>query len=514
MICTTAALAAPSAAGAAIVAAGPEGRALMAWNSDLGLRFAERTPDDRFTEPATIAPPKTYPAFVSSGPGGSATVLAYDESGIAPSGVVQVSRPAGATAFSAPAPFAAAGTLRVVSAASNARGDSALLVKPFPGNLVLLTALRGGPFGQPQEVPSSSETAAVAVGGDGRVVVAYYDFGSAKGVSAQLGAVGAPLGPATRLSTSIFSDVGVALDDEGNATVAFVRSDERGRSRGAELVARRAGPDGRFGPARVVARGNPPIMGAGFASFKLAAAGSTTALAFDPNGEDGRLGVAIARGSGRFEAAQRPTAANIRDFVRQPFHPVVAVDRAGDVLLAYNTGFNGNAVYATERRAGRDRFSSPRVISSLGFGGIPAPALLSDRTRLIAWDYDGDVFYATRLTSGRRPDLSPPQASVTLLRGTETRLRARNTAGVRIRCSEACLVTGRATLRTSTGRTIRGAGRTILNAGVTIIKRFAFDPAARAGRARGGSILRVTIDVENASGASREIVKQIRLRRR
>jgi len=505
-------LASPAVASAVNVAAGPEGRALMTWSSDAGLRLKERTAEGRFTSPGPIAPPKSYPAFVSSGPGGSVTVLAYDESAAGPSDLLLVSRPAGAVAFLAPSPFALLPATHLLRSATNARGDSALLLKPFPGNLVLVTSVRGGPFGQPQEIATESEAAAVAVGGDGRVAVAYYDF-PRTGVHVQLGAVGSPLGPATRLSSGTFSDVGAALDEKGNATVAFVRTDERRRARGAELVARRAGADGRFGATAVVARGGPPVMGAGFASFRLAAAGSTTALAFDPNGQDGRLGVAIARGSERFAPAQLPTAAGIRDFARQPFNPALAVDRSGDVLLAYNTGFNGNAVYATERRAGRQRFASPRVISSLGFGGAPVPALLSDRTRLVAWDYDGDLFYATRL-AGRRPDLSPPRATVTLPGDTDPRLRASNTARVRIRCSEACLVTGRATLRTSTGRNIQGAGRKILNAGAAFTKRFTFDPAARAGRARGGSILRVTIGVENASGASRETVKQITLRKR
>ncbi len=513
LACNAAVLAVPSGAGAITVAAGTQGRALMTWNTDAGLRFAERTAEGRVTSAATIAPPKSYPAFVSSGPGGSATVLAYDESAGAPSELLLVSRPAGATAFSAPSPFALPAATRLLRSATNARGDSALLLKPFPGNLVLVTSVRGGPFGQPQEIGTSSETASVAVGGDGRVAVVYYDFAT-KGVHVQLGAAGSPLGPAQRLSRSLFSDVAVALDDRGDATVAFVRTDERRRSRGAELVARRAGPDGRFGSARVVARGGPPVAGAGFASLRLAAAGSTTALAFDPNGADGRLGVAIARGSGRFGPAQLPTAPGIRDFVRQPFNPAVAVDRAGDVLLAYNAGFNGNAVFVTARGAGRSRFSRPRVISSLGHGGVPVPALLSDRTPLVAWDDgSGDARYTTRL-AGRRPDLSPPRVSVALLSGTEARLRARNMAGVRIRCSEACLVTGRATLRSTTGRSIESAGRTTLRAGATTIKRFTFDPAKRAGRARDGSILRVTIDVENSSGASREVVTQITLRRR
>ena len=95
LACTAAVLAVPSGAGAITVAAGTQGRALMTWNTDAGLRFAERTAEGRFTSPATIAPPKSYPAFVSSGPGGSATVLAYDEAAGAPSELLLVSRPAG-----------------------------------------------------------------------------------------------------------------------------------------------------------------------------------------------------------------------------------------------------------------------------------------------------------------------------------------------------------------------------------------------------------------------------------
>ncbi len=514
LLCAAAVVASPSAAGAMLVAPGTQGRALMTWPSDAGLRLAERASDGSFTSPATIALSKTYPAFLSWAPNGAATVLAYDQSRNPTSALQILSRPGAGAAFGMSAPFAAGQPAQVVSTASNARGDSALLLKPIPGNLTLLTAVRGGPLGRPQQIATSSESAAVAVGADGRVLVAYYDFGQ-PGVHAQFGTVGSPLAPITRLSTAAqFTNVAAALDGRGNATVAFTRFDVRHRERPTELVVRRAGSDGRFGAVRAVARGGRGVGGAGFATFRLAAAGATTALAFDGNDTDGRLGVAIARGGGRFGAAQRPTAPNVRSFAKQPFNPSVAVDRAGDVLFAYNTGFSGNAVFVTQRRTGSDRFGSPRVISSLGHGSVPVPALLSDRTALVAWDDGlGDARYTTRL-AGRRPDPSPPRVSVELRRDTEAGLRASNAVGVRVRCSEACLLTGRATLRTTTGRSIEGAGTTVLRAGATMIKRFAFDVAKRAGRARDGSILRVTLAAENASGASRETAKQITLRPR
>ncbi len=352
-----------------------------------------------------------------------------------------------------------------------------------------------------------SETAAVDIADDGSIVVAYYDF-SRKGVHARRGTVGSSLGPAQRLTSGAFSEVAAALDDAGHATVAYTRISKR-RS---ELVARRATAGGRFGATQLVSGGGPAMGAAGFAQLRLAAAGRTTALAFDRNDADGRIGVAIARASGRFEAAQRPTV-GVRDTFRlQPFSPSVAVSRAGDVLLAYDVGFSGDAVHVTQRRAGSASFTRPRVISSLGHGGVAVATLLSDRKPLVAWDDGrGEAYYTTRL-DGRRPDLSPPRTTVTLLDGTPARLRATNAFGVRIRCSEACLVTGRATLRTPSGRTIVGAGERIQRAGVSAVKRFEFNPAARAGRARDGSILRVTIDTENGSGAGREKVVQIRLR--
>ena len=254
-------------------------------------------------------------------------------------------------------------------------------------------------------------------------------------------------------------------------------------------------------------------MGAGFASFRLAAAGSTTALAFDPNGADGRLGVAIARGGGPLRAGAAPDGRPSATFVLQPFSPSVAVDRAGDVLLAYTLGFNGDAVHATERRAGSARFTSPRVLSTLGHGGVAVAALLSDRTpaRRLGRRSRRRALHDPPRRPAPRPQ--PAASTVTLLPAPRRGCARRNTRGrphpllgglPRDRSRDAA--------HADAAGSIVGAGERILRAGVSVVKRFEFDPAARAGRARDGSILRVTIDVENASGASREKVVQIRLR--
>ena len=97
----------------------------------------------------------------------------------------------------------------------------------------------------------------------------------------------------------------------------------------------------------------------GFSTPELAAAGSTTALVLDPSAAEGRLGVAIARGGGHFGPAQQAAQPRNRSFGIWPIASSVAVDRAGDVLLAYRLGNSGYAVHATERRAGRARFTSP-----------------------------------------------------------------------------------------------------------------------------------------------------------
>ncbi len=141
LLCATT-LGAPATANAISVAAGADGRAVMAWPSaGAGIDFAERSADGRFTAPATIATPKAFPAFIATGPGDAATLLAYDNN--APFGLLLVQRTA--NGFEAPVPFAAGQAARVVSGASTARGDAAVLLKGA-GNLTLLTSSRGAPL--------------------------------------------------------------------------------------------------------------------------------------------------------------------------------------------------------------------------------------------------------------------------------------------------------------------------------------------------------------------------------
>jgi hypothetical protein len=325
-----------------------------------------------------------------------------------------------------------------------------------------------------------------------------------------------------RLTTNAsFGDVAAAIDEAGNATIAFGRKDGASSDRPAELVAVRARPGERFGSPAVVGRGGPPVMGAGFAVIRLAAAGTTTALTWDPNDSgdpkhsDGRHGVAIAHSAGRFGRAQRPSAAPLgpSGIHGWPLAPVVAVDRAGDVLFAYSYGIYGTAVHVAERRSRSARFSAPRVVSTLGHGGGPTVALLSDRTPLVIWTDSGGQLHSTLRLAGPLVDQTPPRATVTLAPRTEAQLRKHNALRVTIGCSEACIVQAHAHLRTKTGRAFASAEATLRRAGSAVTKRFAFDPTRWAGRARTGSRLRVTVNVENASGASTEVVRQITLGR-
>jgi len=507
----------PTAAGAVTVSAGPQGRALLTMSSGSGMLLVERTASGRFTSAQALAGPEVFPVLNAWGPGGVAIVVALDQSVEGARKLVVFRRAGGATIFAPPVTIAQATTVEVHGAAADANGDVAVLVQLDDARPVLLTALRGGAFGAPQKVAAGTEGVAVAVGG-GRVVVAYFDVRE-RGVRVLTGAVGSPVGPAQGLtSASLFSEVAAAVDDVGYATVAFARSASRGAR--TTLLARRARGGKPFGSPSVIARGGPSNMGAGFASVRLAAAGATTALTWDPNeggdpkDSDGRHGVSIARGAGRFGRVERPSSPPLGPFGTHgwPLNPVVAVDKAGDVLFAYTYGIYGNAVHVAQRRASSARFTAPRVASTLGHGGTPTVALLDDRTPLVAWQDSGGALEATSRIRGPRPGLNPPRAMVAFTRGTEARLRATNAVRVRISCSQPCIVQARATLRTKTGRTFAYADAMLRRAGNAVTKRFAFDPTRNARRARAGARVRVTVDVENASGASSEVVKQITLR--
>jgi hypothetical protein len=468
-------------------------------------RLAERDASGRWTL-RTVAPRGTFPTLVVSDPAGAARVLTV---GNTPEGSAAfvVHRPAGAVRFEAPVPITLGGAIYSNwHTASDARGDIAFVsdvkgpdavVRP-----ILVTAAGGGQFGAPQELAGPTETTGVAVGG-GRVVVAYADR---RGVYARTGVIGAPLGAPQLLAAESLGEPGVAIDDAGDATVAF---DRRGKTNfdHAQMAAR-ARPGERFGA--------PIVLGRAKAEFAFtahaAAAGTTTALIWQRAfSDDSRVHVALAHGAGRFGPSETMPGPGIAPAYTGPYRPVAAVGPTGDVLLAYAYNYDG-AVHATVRRAGSSRFGTLQVISKLGEGGAPSVAWLSDGRPLIVYHSRQGGLLATTHVTGPAPDLTPPRVDAILRSDARNQLRAANRITVTFRCSEPCMLSTRASLHAHAGRTVAdGVSRRLLRRGATFTERFAFDPDGRAGRAGRGARVRVTVDAQNASGASREAVREIEL---
>jgi hypothetical protein len=501
-----------SGATSVVAAGGPHGRALVSFEADAGLQLAERGVDGRWGRLQTIAPQQVFPELVTRAPDGAAVVLADDRSDAGVEKLVVFRRAPGAASFGVTTLAQASGI--GIRAATDGRGDIAVLVSRAHAAGVLLTAVAGNAFAAPRPVPNDIPTDAVAIGGDGQVVIAGYDR-RRRGVYASRGTAGGSLGAPHLLATprAAPQQVVAAIDDAGTATVAF----DDARNRDSALVALRARPATPFGSAAVIGRGERLVA---------AAAGTTTALAWQPSAPasfdglhayDAKLRVAIARGSGRFARAQAPSAPAVGEDT--PSRPTLAVDRAGDVLLVYAYGLlEGNAVHATLRSARRARFGPPHVISTPGTGNLlpeglqgaePVAALLSERRPLVAYaDAHGAIAAATRL-SGPRPDLTAPRATVTPQRHATAALQATNAVNVNVRCSETCIMRATATLHTAHTTTLYEPGATVLPRGRTLTKRFWFDPAKHAGRIGRHARLRVTIHAENASGASSDTTRQI-----
>ena len=463
-------------------------------------RLAERDASGRWTL-RTIGPAGMFPALVAFNPSGAARAVTV---GNTPEGgaAYAVRRPAGAARFEAPVPIALGGAIYSNwHTASDGRGDIAF-VSDVKGpdtvvRTILVTAVGGGQLGMPQELPEPTETTSVAVGG-GRVLVAYADRRGR--VHARSGTIGAPLGAPQLLATRSAGEPGVALDDHGNATVAF---DQRGRTNfDHALMAARARAGERFG--------TPTVQGRVTAEFGFSAhgsaAGATTALIWQrPSSDDSRVHVAIARGAGRFGRAATLPASSYD----QSYRPVAAVSPAGDVLLAYAYRFDG-AVHATIRRAGASHIGPLHVISELGEGGAPSVAWLSDGRPLIVYHSRQGGLLATTHVAGPAPDLTPPRVDAILRSDARNQLRAGNRITVTFRCSEPCMLNTRASLHAHDGRTVAdGVSRRLLRRDATFTERFVFDPDGRAGRAVRGARVRVTVDAQNASGASREAVREI-----
>jgi hypothetical protein len=346
---------------------------------------------------------------------------------------------------------------------------------------------------------------------DGRLLVVYQDR---TGVYARTGAVGSPLEAAQRVSGASGFTVAAAIDDTGTATIVFAGT--------GGLLTARARRGHRFPrPTVAVAASDlsrhaaPIVEGTG-----LAAGGRTTALAWP--GLDGRLRVSLARGAGGFARSQPVSAPPRGRNANQgsPSSGTVAVDHAGDVVFVYRYG---NAVHATQRRAGSARFAPAGVISALRPGrqpdelgsAVPRVVLLADRTPLVGYDAPaGTALLTTRLT-GPPPNLTAPRARLALLRDPARELRTANAVRVAVRCSQRCSVRGHATLHSPSGTTVDDElDARVLRPGATLLMPFRFAPhgdAGRAGRARRGAHVTISIRVENASGVSEKTIARYRL---
>jgi len=390
----------------------------------------------------------------------------------------------------------------LVSAAANARGDLAAVVSTGPRHAVLVTAPAGGAFGPPQDINPGglADTAAVGLGPDGALVVAYYD-----GVSRALvrrGAIGAALGaPQALAQVRNRPDFSAAIDDAGTATVAFGRS--LGRD-GIGVAVARARSGAPFGAPVTLDRGpNAQVP-------QVAAAGSTTAVTWLSLTARERVRVVMARDAGRFGRPQTPATGRFElrgEAGRVPSEagvPTVAVDRAGDVLLAYPYG-PFNAVHETLLRAGSKRFVAPRILSALGHGGVPAAALTDDRRPIVAWADGEGVFAATGL--GRPVFTRAPD--VTLSRPSVAELRRTGAVTVTARCAPRCEIVANARLTTGRG----GPGLVIsrqarppqvIAANAPLRLRFALTPAGRTAlQATGRAQVKVIVTAANVSGAAR-----------
>lgn len=496
--------------------AGPSGTALLTWTAaGRRVEVSELSPGSGFGPVRTVleAPVLGYSPPFGALAAGRAVLLTTRGPARSADEVVAIQRPAGAQAFGAPASLASGEYANLHGAASGGRGDIAALISTEPRRAVLVTAPPDGDFAVPQPVGASGgfvDAPAVAVGPRGQVLVVYHD--GVSGAYVQQGTVGAPLGTPQLLAR--VSDerpaFGAAFDAAGNATVAFSRALPPNRI---TIAVARAAAGERFG--RVVTLDRGPN-----AQFpQVAAAGSTTAVAWSTLTASNGVRVAIARGAGRFAPAQAPATVAVRlrgaagRVPSQPAFPRLAVGERGDVLLAFAYG-PFSAVHATIRRAGRRSFSAPRVLSGLAPGGGLAVALLTDRRPLVAHT-DGDAVMATTRLGAVTPDLSPPRLTLTPLHADQLRRQGEVTATVR--CSEACVVQARGRLTTGRG----GRGQVIsrpyhrpqvLARGRALTVRFALTPQGRAALATTGRAqVRMIVTATNVTGAARTVRRALEL---
>ena len=415
-----------------------------------------------------------------------------------------IRREHGADAFSEPFGILHSRYYNGVSAAANARGDLAVLVKDRNRMTQLLTAGPDGRLSAPQplgdEAPRGEPR--VALDPAGRIVVVY---GSHAEAVVRRGRIGGRLGaPHILEHLRTWPTFSAAIDDHGTATVAFSRFGRyhRGRRTAVSAVAARA-PAGRpFGPVVELEQhtdGADPVV---------AAAGTATAVAWERSYPVGGLRIVLGHGASAFgrvrSVGARPLHLGSR-LSSAPYAPLLAVDAAGDVLLAY--AYGTLSTHATIRLAGSGRFEPPAVVSSLGHGGTPAVAFAADRTPLVAFS-DRSAVYLGDPATGAPVNLRPPSVTMTPLDPFELDRDLRVTT--QVECTQTCWIFARSRITTGPGpgaRQVRSGGRLVgqtLRAGERLTLTFDAKPAAQAALdASGHAKAVVTVTVANASGASR-----------
>ena len=495
---------------------GPDGRALVSWSGrGLGGFVAERTPSGRLLPVEHVLPGSRVfdPPFVFPDGSGAALIVNAGQANYSPGAdLFDLRRPPGADVFGAPASILHARYLSTVTAASDARGDIAVIARDNTNATVLLTARAGGPFGKPVSLTTGRPRGfpSVGVGAGGRMVVVY---GFDKHVVVRRGTIGSPLGPARAIGPlSGFPEFSAALDDRGTATIAFMRFGPYRRPSqrsgpyvpNVAVVAARARTGQPFGALQAFERG------ADGGPLALAASGSTTAIAWGRGYPVGGIRVAVTNDSGGFGHPQSAGAAPIRSGRRgitsTPYGARLAVDAAGDVLLGYSYGTR--STQTAERLAGTPRFAPPIVVSSLGHGGNPAVAVLPDRTPVVAFT-DNDAVYLGDPAADSPVSLVAPRVTMTPLDPAE--LRRTLTVSTRVQCSQTCYLTARARITTGlprngevrqvrSGSSVRGR---VLRGGETVTLTFTSKPTAKAALdASGHAKAAVSVTVANASGAT------------
>lgn len=494
------------------IAPAPDGGALLAWTSTTPsgrrVQVSRQLADGSFNAPQTVleAPAVGSSPFGALGGHDGAVVFATRGDRFT-TDLVAIRRTPDSATFGPPITLATGDFTTILASAANDRGDIALIYSNGARRSKLVTALANGTISEPQDLGTEggfSQRPTVAVGAAGDLVIAYHD---GEEVIVRRGAIGSALGtPQTLAATNTYPDIAAAVDDKGNATVAFSRGFG---SQAVGIAAARAAAGGAFRRPQTLDSGPN-------AQFpQLAAGGTTTALTWSDITSANPPRVAIAQRAGRFGSAQAPGTPEVRlhgEAGRYPSLsgvPSPAVSRAGGVLVAYPYGPFSASTHAVFRAAYASRFGKPHVLSALGHGGYPSVAFAGDRP-LIAFSDRDSVFGYTRV-AGPHPDLTPAGLTATPLSTGEMRDDGR--VSTTIRCAEDCYVGVSA--RITTGRRGESVGQVIsrpnrdpvvLQAGVPLKVTFQLTEKARTALGdTGRGQAKVLATMTNRSGASRTV---------